>query len=79
MCQKMVNMSTQIECSHCNEFFQTTVFYDHLKDIDPELRSNKSDSGVKSRVNDRRSTQQHQKFKNLQGIRGSTDSHNKSA
>ncbi len=58
MCQKMVNMSTHIECSHCSELFQTTVFYDHLKDIDPELRSNKSDSGIKSRVNDRRSTQQ---------------------
>ena len=80
MCQKMVNMSVQIECSHCNIRFLTTEFYDHLKDVDPELRSNKSDSNIKSRFGDRRVSQKQANYRNYKGLRGSANEiHTKSA
>ena len=33
ICQKMVDMSAKMVCSHCGEVFETTVFYDHVKNV----------------------------------------------
>jgi RNA polymerase subunit RPABC4/transcription elongation factor Spt4 len=39
ICQKMVNMSVKMECSHCSTTFLVTEFYDHLQSIDHESNS----------------------------------------